>query len=46
VKDNGKELIPGKLATSKNMAFYSWGGGEHQTKDYKVVNGTIMAKGE
>ena len=45
-RDNGKELIPGKLATSINQAFFSYGGIEHPTKDYKVVSGTIMAKGE
>ena len=46
VRDNGKELIPGKLATSKNQAFFSYGGREHPTKDYKIVTGTIMAKGD
>ena len=45
VRDGGRELIPGKLATSKNMAFFSYGGKEHQTGDYKIVKGTVLAKG-
>ena len=44
--DNGRELIPGKLCTSKNRAFYSKGGGEHECHSYKVVRGTIMAEGQ
>jgi hypothetical protein len=43
--DNGRELIPGKLCTSKNKAFYSKGGREHECHNYKVVRGTIMARG-
>ena len=46
VRDNGKELIPGKLATARNQAFFSMGGREHSVSEYKVVTGTIMAKGE
>ena len=38
-------MIPGKLATSKNQAFYSSGGIEYPTNDYKMVRGTILAKG-
>ena len=44
--DDGRELIPGKLCTSKNRAYYSKGGGEHECHEYKVVRGTIMAEGE
>ena len=29
VRDGGRELIPGKLATARNVAFYSCGGKEH-----------------
>lgn len=43
-RDNGRELIPGKLAMSKNMAFFSYGGKEHQTDDYLVVEGTMLDK--
>ena len=46
VRDNGRELIPGKYCTSKNMAFFSMGGKEHGTNNYKFVRGTILAKGE
>ena len=45
VRDNGRELIPGKLCTSKNVATYPYGGNEHETRDYKVVRGTILPKG-
>jgi hypothetical protein len=46
VRDNGKELIPGKLATARNRAFFSAEGKEHETHNYKMVTGTIMAKNE
>lgn len=46
IRDNGQEKIPGKLATSKNMAFFSMGGKEHHCNDYRIVKGTILAKGE
>ena len=45
VRDNGRELIPGKLCTSKNVATYPYGGKEHSTQYYKIVRGTILAKG-
>jgi hypothetical protein len=38
-------MIPGKLCTSKDRAFYSKGGVEHECHDYKIVEGTIMMKG-
>ena len=28
------------------MAFFSWGGGEHKTDNYFVVEGTILDKGQ
>jgi len=45
VRDGGRELIPGKLCTSKNIAAYPYGGKEHTTTDYKIVRGTVLAKG-
>jgi hypothetical protein len=45
ITNHANELIPGKFCTSKNMAFYSYGGKEHETRNYKMVRGTILEKG-
>jgi hypothetical protein len=41
----GDELIPGLLATGKNIAAYLEHGKGVETHNYKVVMGTILAKG-
>jgi hypothetical protein len=51
LRDSGSELIPnelipGKLCTSKNVATYPYGGKEHKTHEYKIVKGTVLAKGQ
>jgi hypothetical protein len=43
--NDGRELIPGKLCTSKDVATYPYGGKEHETHNYKIVRGTVLAKG-
>lgn len=45
IRDNGREKIPGKLSRSGNQALFTMGGKEHKTNDYRVVRGTILAKG-
>ena len=45
VRDGGRELIPGKLCTSKNVAYYSYGLRYIEATDYKIVRGTVLAKG-
>lgn len=39
-------MIPGTLATSHNVGFYPYKGRQYLAKEFKIVNGYVLEKGQ